>query len=105
VHSVFEDVGRHNALDKLIGHLTMQRADLSAGFVFMSSRASYELVRKAARMDIAMLATISAPSSLAIRIAEKARIRLVSFCREQGYVEYASGHSDAAGAAASRAPA
>jgi FdhD protein len=104
VRSVFEDVGRHNALDKLIGHLTMQRADLAAGFVFMSSRASYELVRKAARMDIAMLATISAPSSLAIRIAEKARIRLVSFCREQGYVEYASGHADA-DTAASHAPA
>jgi FdhD protein len=93
VRFVFEDVGRHNALDKLIGHLVLQREDLSKGFVFMSSRASYELVRKAARMDIAMLATISAPSSLAIRIAEKAAIRLVSFCREQGYVEYATGHA------------
>ena len=87
VHA-FEDVGRHNALDKLIGHLVLQRADTQQGFVFMSSRASYELVRKAARVGIPMLATISAPSTLAIAIAERAGMRLVSFCRESGYVDY-----------------
>jgi len=93
VRQVFEDVGRHNALDKLIGQLVLKRASLQQGFVFMSSRASYELVRKVARMDIAMLATISAPSSLAVKIAEQAGVRLVSFCRENGYVEYAPGHT------------
>lgn len=84
----FEDVGRHNALDKLIGQLVLARADTHQGFVFLSSRASYELVRKAARVGIPMLATISAPSSLAIAIAQRAGLRLVSFCRESGYVDY-----------------
>ena len=84
----FEDVGRHNALDKLIGQLVLERADPQQGFVFLSSRASYELVRKAARVGIPMVATISAPSSLAITIAKRAGLRLVSFCRESGYVDY-----------------
>ena len=66
----------------------MQRVDTTQGFVFLSSRASYELVRKAARVGIPMLATISAPTSLAISIAQQAGLRLVSFVRENGFVEY-----------------
>ncbi|HVE10412.1 MAG TPA: formate dehydrogenase accessory sulfurtransferase FdhD [Paraburkholderia sp.] len=88
IRYAFEDVGRHNALDKLIGQLVLDRADTTDGFVFMSSRASYELVRKAARVGVPMLATISAPSSLAIAIAREAGVRLVSFCREGSYVDY-----------------
>jgi FdhD protein len=88
VRYAFEDVGRHNALDKLIGHLILQRVDTTQGFVFLSSRASYELVRKAARVGVPMLVTISAPTSLAISIARAAHLRLVSFARENGFVEY-----------------
>jgi FdhD protein len=88
IRHAFEDVGRHNALDKLLGHLVLQREDTTQGFVFLSSRASYELVRKSARVGVPMVATISAPTSLAISIAKLAGVRLVSFVRENGFVEY-----------------
>ncbi|WP_235091217.1 MULTISPECIES: formate dehydrogenase accessory sulfurtransferase FdhD [Burkholderiaceae] len=90
IRYAFEDVGRHNALDKLIGQLVLAREDMRDGFVFLSSRASYELVRKCARVSVPMVATISAPTALAVSIAAKAGIRLVSFCRESGYVEYSA---------------
>ena len=88
---VFEDIGRHNGLDKLIGHLALHRVDMRRGFVFLSSRGSYELARKAARMQIPLLATISAPSSLAISIATQAGMKLVGFCRQDAYVDYTPG--------------
>jgi FdhD protein len=86
---VREDVGRHNALDKVIGWAAGQRLDFHALLLCVSGRVSFELVQKAAAVGIPLLAAVSAPSSLAIELAERAGIALVGFVRGDRLCVYA----------------
>ncbi len=88
--AVMEDIGRHNAVDKVIGYLVNNNRLDKAKLITVSGRVSYEIVSKAKSAGIPFLASVSAPSSLAVDSAEAAGISLMAFCRNNKFTVYSN---------------
>ncbi len=90
--SLKEDIGRHNAVDKVIGNLINSQQLFEADVLLVSGRLSYEIISKCYRAKIPVLAAVSAPSSMAVRVAAECGITLLAFCRNEKATVYSQKH-------------